>query len=250
MEIDKSEKKINFEKILKTELANYLEVVFQPIYSLSRKKIVAYEILSRFYKEELKALSTIEIIEMLEKIGYIHTLDFLILEKAKKYLNEKDLKICINISPKTIVREDFLEKFDFSTEEIKNLEIEITERGEFSYTELMYKLLKLKELGIKVVMDDFPIGGSNLENLLKAHINSVKIDRGLTKYLSSDKGKAIYRSIVKFLKELGSEITSEGVESEDELKTVTEIGVDLVQGYYIGKPISEEQFLVKNNLKE
>ena len=56
MEIDKSEKKINFEKILKTELANYLEVVFQPIYSLSRKKIVAYEILSRFCKEELKAL--------------------------------------------------------------------------------------------------------------------------------------------------------------------------------------------------
>ena len=173
MEIDKSEKKMNFEKILKTELANYLEVVFQPIYSLSRKKIVAYEILSRFCKKELKTLSTIEIVEMLEKIGYIHTLDFLILEKVKKYLNEKDLKICINISPKTIVRKDFLEKFDFSTEEIKNLEIEITERGEFSYTELVYKILKLKELGIKVVMDDFPIGNSNLENLLKTHIDGV-----------------------------------------------------------------------------
>ncbi|MBC2853634.1 EAL domain-containing protein [Cetobacterium sp. 2G large] len=243
MTVDKSKKKINFEKILTTELVNHLEIVFQPIYSLSKKKNVAYEILSRFCKEELKTLSTLEIIEILEKIEQIHILDFLILEKSKKYLNKKDLKICINLSPKTIVREDFLEKFNFSKNELKNLEIEITERGELNYTELMYKFLKLKELGIKVVMDDFPIGGSNLENLLKTYINTVKIDRGLIKYLSSDKGKIIYKSIVRFLKELGSEITAEGVETIEELEFIRSIDVDLVQGYYIGKPIGEEEFI-------
>lgn len=246
---DIKEKNLNFEKIVEEDLINYTNIVFQPIYSLNKKKVVAYEILSRFYNDKLKSLSTIKIIEILEKIECIHTLDFLILEKAKKYLNRRDLKICINISPQTIVRKDFLEKFNFSKEELKNLEIEITERGVFSYTELIYKIMQLKKLGVKVVMDDFPIGNSNVENLLKTHIDGVKIDKELIKYLSNAKGKGVYKSVVRFLKELGNEITAEGVESVGELNFIKDLGVDLVQGYYIGKPISEEQFLIKNNLK-
>lgn len=185
-------------------------------------------------------------LEYLDKTDSIYILDFFILEKVKKYLIGKDFKICVNLSPKTIIREDFLEKLNFSKEEAKNLEIEITERGEFSYTELTHKILELKKLGIKVIMDDFPIGSSSLENLLKIHIDGVKIDRELIKNLNDAKGKDIYKSVVRFLKELGSEITAEGVELVEELNFIKDIGVDLVQGYYIGKPIAERQFLINN----
>ncbi|MEG0235304.1 EAL domain-containing protein [Cetobacterium sp.] len=230
------------ENILKKDLKETTKIVFQPIYSLKSNKIVAYEVLSRFYNNRIGTVTTLTAIEVLERINCIYALDFLILEKIEKYLLNKNVKICINISPITIIREDFLEKLTVFKDGLNNLQIEITERGSFSYTDLIYKIIQLKKLGIKVIMDDFPIGNSNLENLFKTHIDGVKIDRDMIKYLESDKGKSIYKSVVKFLKELGSEITAEGVETLEELNFIKEIGVDFVQGYYTGRPISEIEF--------
>lgn len=235
----------DLEEILKRDLKEILKISFQPIYSLKDNKIVAYEVLARFKSEKLGVIDTLKAIELLERIGNIHVLDFLVLEKIKKYLTKKDKRICVNISPSTIVREEFLEKVEELKEGFESLEIEITERGEFSYTDLVYKIIKLKKLGIKVIMDDFPVGNSNLENLFKSHIDGVKIDMDFLKYLESDQGKRIYKSVVKFLKDIGNEITAEGIETESELNFVKSIEVDLVQGYFIGRPISEEEF--KNN---
>lgn len=235
----------DLEEILKRDLKEILNISFQPIYSLKDNKIVAYEVLARFKSEKLGVIDTLKAIELLERIGNIHVLDFLVLEKIKKYLTKKDKRICVNISPSTIVREEFLEKIEELKKGFESLEIEITERGEFSYTDLVYKIIKLKKLGIKVIMDDFPVGNSNLENLFKSHIDGVKIDMDFLKYLQSDQGKRIYKSVVKFLKDIGNEITAEGIETESELNFVKSIEVDLVQGYFIGRPISEEEF--KNN---
>lgn len=235
----------DLEEILKRDLKEIFKISFQPIYSLKDNKIVAYEVLARFKSEKLGTIDTLKAIELLERVGNIHVLDFLVLEKIKKYLTKKDKRICVNISPSTIIREEFLEKVEELKEGFESLEIEITERGEFSYTDLVYKIIKLKKLGIKVIMDDFPVGNSNLENLFKSHIDGVKIDMDFLKYLQSDQGKRIYKSVVKFLKDIGNEITAEGIETESELNFVKSIEVDLVQGYFIGRPISEEEF--KNN---
>lgn len=236
----------SIENILKDNLKEIVQISFQPIYSLKNNKIIGYEILSRFYCEEFKNLSTEEVIKILEEKEHIHLLDFIILEKVKKYLIKKNLKLCINISPKTIIREDFLEKIINLENNIKNkmenLEIEITERGTFNYIDLICKIKKLKKLGIRIVMDDFPIGSSSLENLLESHIEGVKIDKNYMKYLSNNKGKEIYKGIVKLLKNIGSEITVEGIETEKELNFIKSIGIDLVQGYFIGKPIMENDW--------
>lgn len=232
----------DLEYILRKDLKEIVKIAFQPIYSVGENKVVAYEVLSRFYSNKIGEISTITAIEVLEKIKYIYMLDFLILEKIEKYLLNKKVKICINISPMTIIRENFLEKLMLLKDVFNNLQIEITERGTFSYTDLIYRIIQLKKLGIKVIMDDFPIGNSNLENLFKTHIDGVKIDRDMIKYLESDKGKSIYKGIVKFLKELGCEITAEGVETLEELNFIKEVGVDFVQGYYTGRPISEIEF--------
>lgn len=235
--------KDNIETTLKKDLEEILNISFQPIYSLKEEKIVAYEALSRFYSDKVAIIDTLEAIEFLEKIRKIHILDFLVLEKVKKYLKNLNIKICVNISPTTIERDDFLEKVGELKDNFENLVIEITERGSFSYTELVYKIIELKKLGIKVVMDDFPMGNSNLENLFKTHISGVKIDKEMIKYLSSDKGKIIYKSVVNLLKNIGNETTAEGIETEEDLEFIKSIDVDLVQGYYIGKPIAEEEFI-------
>lgn len=244
-------KKQEIENILKSDLREIIQISFQPIISLRKGEIIGYKIFSKFVGENFNDMSVEEVIKMLEDIDLIHTLDFVILEKIRKYLIEENLTLCVNISPKSIAKIDFLEKIEDLKDGVNNLQIEITERGRVNYTDLVYKIIKLKKMGVKIIMDDFPVGSSSLENLLKTHIDGVKIDRDFIKYLQSPKGKRIYKSVVGLLKEIGNEITAEGIESESDLNFVKDIGVDLAQGYFIGKPISEDEILkILNSKKE
>lgn len=238
-------------EIIKSELQEIIQMSFQPIISLSKEEVVGYEVFSKFISENFNDMCVEEAIKMLEDIDLIYILDFIILEKIKKYLSEGNLTLCVNISPKTITRVDFLEKIEDLEEGIKNLQIEITERGKINYTDLVYKILKLKKMGVKIIMDDFPIGSSNLENLLITTIDGVKIDKNFIKYLQDPKGREIYKSMVKLLKTNGNEITVEGIENESDLNFIKEMGVDFAQGYFIGKPISKDEFLkILNSKKE
>lgn len=227
-----------FSEISEEELEKILSIVFQPVYSLEKNKIVSYEVLSRF---ALDNISTIEIIEQLEMIDKIHLLDFLVLKKVEKYLKKSNVKLAVNISFKTMLRNEFLNKL-YLLKGTRNLIIELVERGTFDYNDLNTTILLLNNLGIKVVMDDFPIGSSNRENFIKAQINDVKIDKNLLKNIDQKKEKNTYTNIINFLKTKNSIITAEGVETSEELEFLKKINVDLVQGYFIGKPISENEF--------
>ncbi|MBC2852022.1 EAL domain-containing protein [Cetobacterium sp. 8H] len=227
-----------FGEISEEELEKTLSIVFQPVYSLEENKVVSYEVLSRF---ALDNISTIEIIEQLEIIDKIYLLDFLVLKKIEKYLKNSNVKLAINISFKTMLRKQFLKRLHL-LKGSENLIIEIVERGTFDYDDLNTAILLLNKLGIKVVMDDFPIGSSNRENFMKAQIQDVKIDKNLLKNINQKKERDTYRNIVNFLKTKNNIITAEGVETSEELEFLKKINVDLVQGYFIGKPISESEF--------
>lgn len=234
----KNIKKIVSNGISEEELEKILTIVFQPVYSLEKNKIVSYEVLSRFAS---KNISTIEIIEQLEIMDKIHLLDFLVLKKVEKYLKKSDIKLAINVSFKTILRNEFINRLHL-LKGSKNLMIELVERGNFDYEDFNTTISLLYKLGIRVVMDDFPIGSSNVENLIKTQIQDVKIDRNLLRNISQEKEKKMYKGIVNLLKNRESIITAEGVETFEELEFLKKIRVDLVQGYFIGKPISEEEF--------
>ncbi|WP_407538012.1 EAL domain-containing protein [Cetobacterium somerae] len=171
----------------------------------------------------------------------IHLLDFLVLKKVEKYLKKSDIKLAINVSFKTILRNEFINRLHL-LKGSKNLMIELVERGNFDYEDFNTTISLLYKLGIRVVMDDFPIGSSNVENLIKTQIQDVKIDRNLLRNISQEKEKKMYKGIVNLLKNRESIITAEGVETFEELEFLKKISVDLVQGYFIGKPISEEEF--------
>lgn len=227
------------ENLLKLNLEDILKVAFQPIYSLDGE-IKSYEALSRFYNEDNDVISTIKVIEFLEKQDTIHELDFLILKKIEKHL-KNGKKIAINISPITILMDEFLEKINLLKCKLSNLEIELTERGDLNYKKLTTRINQLNKLGIMVVMDDFPMKNSSLETLLKTQINKVKIDRSLLKNINCPLGKEIYKGIISLLKTMEHEITIEGIETKEQFDFIKEIGVNFVQGYYIGKPILENE---------
>ncbi|WP_297433706.1 EAL domain-containing protein [uncultured Cetobacterium sp.] len=231
-----------FESLLKFNLEDILKVAFQPIYSLEGE-IKSYEALSRFYNEDNDVISTIKVIKFLEKLDIIHELDFLILKKVEKYLkNEK--KIAINVSPITLLMDEFIEKITLLKCNLSNLEIELTERGNLNYEKLIIRINQLNKLGIKVAMDDFPMENSSLETLLKTKINKVKIDRSLLKDITCPLGKETYKGIISLLKIMRHEITIEGIETKEEFEFIKEIGVNFIQGYYIGKPILESELII------
>ncbi|WP_291945175.1 EAL domain-containing protein, partial [Cetobacterium sp.] len=173
----------------------------------------------------------------------IHKLDFLILKKIEKYLKDGK-KIAINISPITILMDEFLEKINLLNCNLCNLEIELTERGNLDYKKLTTRINQLNKLGIKVVMDDFPMKNSSLETLLKTQISKVKVDRSLLKDINCPLGKEVYKGIISLLKTMKHEITIEGIETKEEFDFIKEIGVNFVQGYYIGKPILESELVI------
>lgn len=230
------------EHLLKFNLEDILKVAFQPIYSLDGE-IKSYEILSRFYNKDNDVISTIKVIKFLEKQDIIHKLDFLILKKIEKYLKDEK-KIAINISPITILMDEFLEKINLLKCNVSNLEIELTERGDLDYKKLITRINQLNKLGIKVVMDDFPMKNSSLETLLRTQINKVKVDRSLLKNIQYPLGKEIYKGIISLLKTMKHEITIEGIETKEQFDFIKEIGVNFVQGYYIGKPILESEIII------
>lgn len=231
-----------FENLLKYNLDDILKVAFQPIYSLDGE-VNSFEVLSRFYNEDNDIISTIKVVNFLEKLGIIHQLDFLILKKVEKYL-KRGKKIAINVSPKTILMDEFIEKISLLKCNLSNLEIELTERGNLDYEKLIIKINQLNKLGIKVAVDDFPIMNSSLETLLKTKINKVKIDRSLLKDINCPLGKETYKGIISLLKIMKHEITIEGIETKEEFEFIKEIGVNFIQGYYIGKPILESELII------
>lgn len=231
-----------FENLLKFNLEDILKVAFQPIYSLEGE-IKSYEVLSRFYNEDNDVISTIKVIKFLEKLDIIHELDFLILKKVEKYL-KNGKKIAINVSPITLLMDEFIEKIALLKCNLSNLEIELTERGNLNYEKLIIRINQLNKLGIKVAMDDFPMENSSLETLLKTKINKVKIDRSLLKDINCPLGKETYKGIISLLKIMEHEITIEGIETKEEFEFIKEIGVNFIQGYYIGKPILESELII------
>ncbi|MFT7430136.1 MAG: EAL domain-containing protein (putative c-di-GMP-specific phosphodiesterase class I) [Colwellia sp.] len=105
----------------------------------------------------------------------------------------------------------------------------------------MNTIVILQNMGIKVSIDDFGTGYSSLAYLRKLPIDKIKIDRSfIEEVASNDSDLTIVKSMVELSHGLGKRVLAEGVETEEQLRVLRNIGCDAVQGYYISKPIPEE----------
>jgi diguanylate cyclase len=124
------------------------------------------------------------------------------------------------------------------------LTIEITETAMMSDPELAQSVMHaLHDLGVRLSVDDYGTGYSSLEYLLKLPINELKLDRAFSKDLPRElRATAIVRSTVDLTHALGLRMVAEGVEDEQTLFILRELGCDLVQGWYLGRPMSAAAF--------
>jgi EAL domain-containing protein (putative c-di-GMP-specific phosphodiesterase class I) len=118
--------------------------------------------------------------------------------------------------------------------------VELTEHSEITDEDLKQMKSDYERIGIETAVDDYGTGYSNVTNLLRYAPDYVKIDRELLSGIEDSPQKQHFvRDIIEFSHNNGIKALAEGIETRDELKTVVTLGVDLIQGYYIGMPAKE-----------
>lgn len=126
-------------------------------------------------------------------------------------------------------------------------QFEITETVATEYSESFCTSIDdFAEVGIHMCLDDFGSGYANLNAVLRIPFSAVKMDRSLLTGISSDpQAAAFYRSIVMIMQHMGYKVIAEGAETEAEVKLLEKWGVDMIQGYYFSRPLSERNLLEK-----
>lgn len=228
------------------DMANF-RVVIQPIVSSITHKIIGGELLIR-WKYEGKDVSPMVFIPYLEENNLI--------QKVGRWIFKQAVSHCKRINS---YNPDFFLDFNVSYHQIKDekllphMEKVLTSYGlegsrlvmeltETHYNDNPLKLMKFiescKKMGMRMALDDFGVGYSSLEMLVKYPANIVKLDRSLMKKMSdSYEISDFITTIVYACHKFGKLVCVEGVESETELDIVTEAGCDIIQGYYFYKPL-------------
>lgn len=223
----------------------------QPQFDMSHK-LRGFEALARMKDKDGNFVSPGEFIPAAEKIGLIDQVDGVIYKKSAEFFADiikktgADLVLSINVSVRHLMKNDFLTEINNLLTEsglpASNLEIEITES---IMIESMDKALEcineVKKMGIGIAIDDFGTGYSSLSYLNSFPANLLKIDKSFIDPLETgESSKQYVAAIISIGHILGFDVISEGVEDENQLKTLKEIGCDLIQGFVWGRPLPIE----------
>ncbi|MBL1142489.1 MAG: EAL domain-containing protein [Proteobacteria bacterium] len=227
---------------------------YQPQLCLKTNEIVGVEALVRWNKNNKKLVPPNNFLPLADETGLIIPIGNIIYKKALntlKELQKENLyqnKIAINMSAKQFRSIVSIEQMLLFIEQLKidcNLvEIEITEEALIDYNdELISTMHTLKKQGIHLSIDDFGTGYSSLSYLKLFPFDILKIDMSFIKDMQEDeKNQDIVRAIIDMSHHLGLEVVAEGVETELQKQLLTEMGCDIIQGYYFCKPLDEKHF--------
>lgn len=228
---------------------DYFFLVYQPQFSIKDKKLRGFEALIRMRLPDGSFISPGEFIAVAERTDLIFRIDSFVLRRAMEEFKEVidkysgDIVLSINVSAKDIALEGFAEKlFDIieQTGFPKNrLEIEITEYSFAKSTDTARdNICKLRDNDIQIAIDDFGTGYTSLAQLLNLPVNLLKIDKTLIDNICTDEANSDFVNAVIYMGHLmNCEVISEGVEDENQLSLLKQLGCDFVQGYVWSKPL-------------
>ena len=234
---------------LRNAIANDgLELYYQPILDLERDEIRSCEALLRWHHPERGPVSPAEFIPVAEETGLISVLGEWILNKACSAAASwpGDVSVAVNVSSIQFKNQSLLLKvikaLAVSGLSARRLHLEITEGVLMRDDETTLATLhQLRELGVRIVMDDFGTGYSSLTYLRSFPFDKIKIDRSFIKDVSEmDDASAIVRAITSLASSLNMTTTAEGVETQEQLAKIRELGCTEMQGYLFSHPMTAE----------
>ncbi|MFA6050953.1 MAG: EAL domain-containing protein, partial [Methylobacter sp.] len=217
---------------------------FQPIVSLSQKKIMGYEALIRGPSDS-PLHSPFNLFDAAERFDLSTKLEYICREVTiKRYagLNIEE-KLFINVSPSVLLQPDFkkgetLKLLDQFGIDPRFVVIELTEHQPTDDFQLMYEAVThYRKMGFEIAIDDLGAGYSGLRLWSELLPEYVKIDMHFIQGLHNDPIKLNFvRSIQKIASSLNCSVIAEGIETEDEYKAVEQLGITHAQGYYFARP--------------
>ncbi len=229
-----------------------LSVHFQPQFDVKTGRGCGVEALARWVLCSGESIAPSVFIPVAERSGLIRALGAWMLESACETAyawcgrEAQRTTLSVNVSALQIDAEfnnvlgRTLEKSHFPAQQ---LELEITESALIANPDLTIRYLKQwKEMGVRIAMDDFGTGYSSLSYLSRLPVDCLKLDQSLIHRMTQDvKTAAVTRLIVSMGAELGIDVVAEGVETEWQLKMLTDLNCPRVQGYLLGRPMPAKQ---------
>jgi EAL domain-containing protein (putative c-di-GMP-specific phosphodiesterase class I) len=227
-----------------------ITVHFQPKVCAAGRLAPAMEALARWRHPQLGAVDPAAFIAIAEETGTIRRLTERVLDLALAHCaawrrRDVPLRMCVNLSPKSLVDESLpglvaeaLERHGLPGDA---LQFEVTESACVANVPRSRAVLNgLRAIGVTLAIDDFGTGYSSLSQLQALDLEEIKIDRSFVMAMDHDPQAAvIVRSVVNLAHSLGLRVCAEGVESVSALRALEDLGCDYLQGYLFGQPAAD-----------
>lgn len=226
-----------------------LSLRYQPQVDARTGRIVAFEGLVRWDHPVRGSLGPERFVPIAEHSGTIHRLTERVLadgiRQARAWIESgRDVQVAINISTRDLLEDHMPDRLSamLAAEGLpaERIILEITESGLMADQERAIRTVtRLREVGVGVSIDDYGTGFSSIAYLRRLHPTEVKIDRSFVSAMATDTDAgAIVRATIDLAHVLGVTVVAEGVEDEAIRERLVELGVDRMQGYAIGRPMS------------
>jgi len=252
--LEELEKKNQIEKSMETALnEEQFKVFYQPKHDANTGELIGAEALIRWIHPEYGFMSPGEFIPIFEKNGFITEVDSYVWKRTCDNLSRwmsqgiRVVPISVNGSKVDFIYPQFLEMLSQPADDMNipphYLHLEVTE-SLFAdrLDELIEILQKCQDKGYQIELDDFGSGYSSLSTLAILPLNVVKMDMKLVRAIHDQRSLRVFSACINLAKSLGLKTVSEGVETEEQLKIIRDLGGDVIQGFYYSKPLPEDQF--------
>lgn len=223
---------------------------YQPVVDARSQNIVSFEALVRWNSEEHGFVSPGKFIPLAEDTRLIVPIGKWVLRQSCMEARSwpENVKVNVNVSPEQLLEPDFhdevVDALAASGLRPERLEIEVTESIFLRDASIARNALEqAMALGCSVALDDFGTGYSSLGYLRKLRFSTIKVDRTFVQGAAqgSSESLAIINAVVAMAKSMKMTTTAEGVETAEEAELIRNLGCDKIQGFYFGRPMSEEE---------
>lgn len=231
--------------------AGRIDVAYQPIVRLSDREILGFEALARWRHPERGLVGPSEFLPVAEATGVVVPLGRLVLRAATEQLGrwrraggDPSWTMSVNLSPREVLAADLVEAIEraLSAADLppSALMLELTEPSLLGDTDaVLHRIHRLKELGVRIAIDNFGTGYSSLGYLQRVPLDVVKIDRSLVSALRTEEPqRTVARTVIDLVRTLGREVVAQGIEERSELDGLLELGCQQGQGFLLRRPLS------------
>lgn len=215
--------------------ARAVAIVYQPIRALATGRVVGYEALSRFGGTDHGPVE--EIFVCARSLGLGLELELAAAAEALCDLPDIPGYLAVNLSPATLLDDNALSLLERAPPE--RLVIELTEHDAVAdYGRLRERLSILRSRGVRIAADDIGAGFAGLRHIAELKPDILKLDRSMIGgIVSGSIHRHLVSAMVAFARDEDSQLVAEGIETHDELAVLGDLGVELGQGYLLGRPL-------------